>query len=740
MLLPGNMQVREENLSLRFEIGDIVQVTGSSGLNVGWGGKVIHVQNTPEGQLISTGGRRQYLANNFQLLPKTGETPETAPGETPPKIDMVESPDMEYKRFIEGLSEEQKKKASGFIVSNPRNPLAQIRAIKKELDITERSANEERTRQQFNEGDTVYFKEGWNKEPQTISKINKNGDILIGSGRAYSPGEFTKETPREQERPEAAAAEGEEEVTPRSIPYPAVAYANGLKNKLKKNYAWSYLKWKTGKTEEKPEPKGLSTLAGQIVRMSIDKILGEPYKFKPKVEEASEGGKVHETRRSEEVGEGQLVERPPGVDAGERAAAREEPLRERPGEAGRTPEPDSEEGVQHLDELEEGGPGSPGLRRRDRRHPAGIGGNAGASSGGARREDQGLGRGVRPRRPERVEDRNHVISPDDAFVPGGKISRIKANIAAIELAKSLEKEKRNPTPEEKKILAQFTGWGALGKEAFEPEQWIHHDADKNGTLKSQYTWNYYTEEEKKEYKTWFDRIGKRLHPDLGGLLTKEEWDEAKSSILNAFYTSREVIENGLWPIISRLGFKGGTVLEPAGGVGHILGLMPRDISENSRIHAVEKDRMSGLILSKLYPEAKVFVKGFEQTREIRDNSVDLVVSNFPFGDIRIFDPKHKDYSGFSIHNYFFARSIDALKPGGILVAITSHFTLDSAGTEHRKYLASKADFVGGLRLPGTAFEKTAGNRSHHGYPHLPEEGRLQFQRGNLYRHPAGDVY
>ena len=136
--------------------------------------------------------------------------------------------------------------------------------------------------------------------------------------------------------------------------------------------------------------------------------------------------------------------------------------------------------------------------------------------------------------------------------------------------------------------------------------------------------------------------------------------------------------------------------------------MPQGIAENSRIQAVEKDRMSGLILSKLYPEAKVFVKGFEQTREIRDNSVDLVVSNFPFGETRIFDARHKDYSGFSIHNYFFARSIDALKPGGLLVAITSHYTLDSAGTDHRKYLAGKADFVGGLRLPGTAFEKTAG--------------------------------
>ena len=168
-------------------------------------------------------------------------------------------------------------------------------------------------------------------------------------------------------------------------------------------------------------------------------------------------------------------------------------------------------------------------------------------------ENYGLRRPAKNRGPQPCHRRRTTPSS-----PGGRVSRVKANVAAIELAKTLEKEKRNPSPEEKKILAQFTGWGALGKEAFEPEKWISSDPDKNGTLKGRYAYEYISEDAKKEYKAWFERIGKKLHPELGGLLTEEEWDEAKSSILNAFYTSREVIENGLWPIIERLGFKGGT--------------------------------------------------------------------------------------------------------------------------------------------------------------------------------------
>ena len=311
------------------------------------------------------------------------------------------------------------------------------------------------------------------------------------------------------------------------------------------------------------------------------------------------------------------------------------------------------------------------------------------------------------KKPLSESDRNHRIGPSDELVPPGKISRIRANVDAISLLRKLQKEDRNPSPEEKKILARFTGWGALGKEAFEQEENIKYDPEKNGVLKSE-GYPYFSDEQRKEYKAWYDRIGKQLHPDLGGALSKEEWDEAKSSILNAFYTSRDVIEKGLWPIVRRLGFKEGTIIEPAAGVGHILGLMPEGLAKNSHIIAVEKDKISGQILQKLYPQANVQIAPFEDVRGIGDNSASLVISNFPFGDIDVHDPRHKDYSMWHIHNYFFARSLDTVRPGGLVVAITSHYTMDAKGSRIRQYFAGKADLVGGIRLPNTAFAKNAG--------------------------------
>ena len=314
---------------------------------------------------------------------------------------MIESPDLEYKRFIEGLSEEQKKKASSLLCPIPGSPLAQIRAIKRNWILPSESANEERTRREFNEGDTVYFKEGWNKEPQTITEITRNGDIRIGSGRAYSPGEFTKELPkRRREARSRAGRREEEEVTPRSIPFEAVKYANAIKNKLKKNYAWAYLKWKTGKTEEKPEPRGLSTLAAQIVRMSIDKILGEPYKFKPKVEEAkTEGGKAHETGRSAGASEHD----PWWLDHLEWL------LENNPQLVKKLFEKDPEKLAEHLSrvvkrairvvhELEAPGPGSPGPGVRDRDRPPAAGEPAGAPlRRSSKRRSRPGSRDVRPR-------------------------------------------------------------------------------------------------------------------------------------------------------------------------------------------------------------------------------------------------------------------------------------------------------------------------------------------------------
>lgn len=303
-------------------------------------------------------------------------------------------------------------------------------------------------------------------------------------------------------------------------------------------------------------------------------------------------------------------------------------------------------------------------------------------------------------------NRNNRIEPTDILVPTGKISRIKANVNAIKLAKQLEKENRNPTPKERKILQQFTGWGGLGVEAFEQDLNVSYDSSKNGKLEGRY--RYFDSGEQEAYRNWYNRIGKDLHPDLGGLMTPEEWAEARSSILNAFYTSRDVIQSGLWPIAQRLGLKGGTIIEPSAGIGHILGLIPEKIADKAHIIAVEKDPLSGLILKKLYPQANVQIMGYEDVKGIHHNMADLVISNFPFGDIPVFDASNKDYSGWHIHNYFFARSVDAAKPGGLIIGITSHYSLDALDPKVRSYLAKKADLVGAIRLPSTAFEKNAG--------------------------------
>ena len=345
------------------------------------------------------------------------------------------------------------------------------------------------------------------------------------------------------------------------------------------------------------------------------------------------------------------------------------------------------------------GNADPGPDGRDR--------TAGKSS--SQREDPAKDRGL-GHRPERIEghgssDHNHVVGPDDILVPGGAVTRAKANIKAIELYKALEKENRPATPEEKKVFAQFTGWGSLSELIFKNE--FDSYATHYQYLSPE---NYFYSDPKgsEKYRDWESKYGKALHPKLGGIMTEEEWAAARLSTLNAHYTSREVIE-GMWDLARRLGFKGGRVLEPAAGVGHFLGLMPQDLSSSSRLVGVELDNLTAGILSKLYEGADIQNTGFQNAKRLGNNTVDLVISNFPFSKAdKVMDKKHPDYDGWSVHNYFFARSLDVVKPGGLVIAITSRYTLDSANRQVRQYLSSKADFVGAIRLPGTAFEKNAG--------------------------------
>jgi N12 class adenine-specific DNA methylase len=285
----------------------------------------------------------------------------------------------------------------------------------------------------------------------------------------------------------------------------------------------------------------------------------------------------------------------------------------------------------------------------------------------------------------------HVLPADADWIPKGDRARVKANLDAVKLLKVLESEDRLPTAAEREVLARYVGWGGL-KEAFDRGKAAYRGRDR-----------FYSDEQEKEYRNWEKSWGK-LFDEVQQILTPEEYARASASILNAHYTSRTVI-NGVWEAVRRLGFRGGVVLETSAGIGHFIGLQPQDMRDQSRWRAVELDSISGRILSKLYPRARLTIGGFE-TAPIRANSVDLIVGNVPFAKDGPSDPR---YPNLSLHNYFFARGIDLLAPGGLMVAISSDSTLDGQSSrKSRELFAEKADFVGSIRLPNTAFKDNAG--------------------------------
>lgn len=272
-----------------------------------------------------------------------------------------------------------------------------------------------------------------------------------------------------------------------------------------------------------------------------------------------------------------------------------------------------------------------------------------------------------------VPGHNFTITDDENIGKGGAKTKYKDNVAAIRLLKQLEAENRLATPEEQKVLARYVGWGGLSPV-------FSYGRDP--------AW----ESEKTEIKE---------------LLTDEEYSAARESTLNAHYTSPEVIK-GVWKILERLGFKGGKVLEPSMGVGNFFGIMPEKLRSKSSLNGVELDPLTGRIAKQLYQKANVEVTGYEQTK-FPDNYFDLVISNVPFGDYKLHDPKYNKYN-FNIHNYFFAKSIDQVRPGGIVAFITSTGTMQSGSDSKRlrEILKGKADFIGAVRLPDTAFKENAG--------------------------------
>ncbi len=261
----------------------------------------------------------------------------------------------------------------------------------------------------------------------------------------------------------------------------------------------------------------------------------------------------------------------------------------------------------------------------------------------------------------------------------------------------MESEERLPAAQEKQVLAQFSGWGH-SPQVFDEIKALDWQAHLNG----QYTYGNSPE----TLKNWADKYYEH-HLRLREMLTTEEWSRAEASTLNAHYTSREVIEHGLWGIAWQLGVEGGRVLENSAGIGHVIGLSPDDIAENSRFTACELDTITGRMLKLLYPQATVHVTGFQDAK-IPAHSQDLVIGNFPFNK-EGWPGGVGDKYPFSLHNQFFARSLDLTAPGGLIVAITSDSTLDSpASATFRRWMAHRADLVGAIRLPNNAFKKNAG--------------------------------
>lgn len=255
---------------------------------------------------------------------------------------------------------------------------------------------------------------------------------------------------------------------------------------------------------------------------------------------------------------------------------------------------------------------------------------------------------------------------------GGLRQKYKDNIATIKILKILESENRVATPEERKQIAQYTGWGAL-KGVFDKDnkQWT------------------------KEYQ------------ELKDLLTDAEYKAARASVLNAHFTSKDVV-NGIVSIVDRLGFKSGRVLEPSVGTGNFFGLMPASLRKKSELHGVELDPITSQIVAALYPSAKIAKATGFQDFQIPAEYFDLVIGNPPFGNEPIVDNDRSPYSGFSIHNYFFAKSIEKLRPGGILAMVVSRNFMDARTNNTRKWIAERADLVAAVRLPNTAFKENAG--------------------------------
>ena len=270
--------------------------------------------------------------------------------------------------------------------------------------------------------------------------------------------------------------------------------------------------------------------------------------------------------------------------------------------------------------------------------------------------------------PDKSNAVNFHIS-DDRLGEGSPKEKFQRNVAAIKLLEQIEGENRYATPEEQQILSQYVGWGGL--------------ADAFDESKSNWSAEYH---------------------QLKELLSPEEYRMARESTLNAHYTSPVIIRQ-MYETLEKMGFSKGNILEPSMGIGNFFGMMPDSMKE-SRLYGVELDSITGRIAKQLYPQADVQIKGFEKT-DYPNDFFDVAIGNVPFGQYKVAD-KQYDKNNFLIHDYFLAKTLDKVRPGGVVAFITSKGTMDKVSPEVRRYLAQRADLLGAVRLPNTAFKANAG--------------------------------
>jgi N12 class adenine-specific DNA methylase len=273
---------------------------------------------------------------------------------------------------------------------------------------------------------------------------------------------------------------------------------------------------------------------------------------------------------------------------------------------------------------------------------------------------------------DRVPGDNFEI--EDELGEGGQKTKFRNNVEAIKIVHKIQDYNYSPTLEEKKILSRYVGWGGL------PNAFVRPD----GSVA----------------KGW-----EKEADELKGLLSDAQYEEARRSTQDAFYTSKEVV-NAMWAGVKRLGFKGGKVLEPSVGVGNFFGLMPSSLKPSTKLYGVELDGITSTIAAALYPKATITNAGLQDVK--LGNDYALAIGNPPFGSQKLFDKNAKHLKDFNIHNYFFAKSMDALEPGGVLVMVVSNGLMDAGNTKAREYLGSKANLLGAIRLPNNAFSKNAG--------------------------------